>query len=740
MKKNKISISLFVEIMIFVIVVIVFNNQLFQWIKDGEIKNWQLFSQNVALGLNSDQVAEMEGKKNDKDLASYSLLRDQLMRSMELGNKEKIKWLYLMRVQNKKVIFTVDSIDEKDFGHSEPGDEYVNYPKEILDVVNDKKPKIANSYSDDWGSFFSIFVPIVDYNTGDLVGILGADIAKSDYNLLIAKKMILPITITFVAIWLLIVLIRQFNNQKILKENEVLFHVLTDGVLDAMIISNDSGKIVLWNNAAEKIFKFSKNEALNHEFFPMIIPKDELKDENNQQILNLLHHGKNLTESQVFELRLHDKFQVEFDAEIAISSVKLKSEWHLIAVIRDISENKKKNVEILRKNKEINDQSKAILNILEDVNQEKEKVREHAENLKKFEAAVNQSNEMTVFSDADGKVLWGNPAIEKMTGFSLDEVFNAKAGQLWGGLMEKEFYVKLWHRIKVEKKVFSDIIYNHRKNGEKFTSTITIYPLLDDRGEPNIFVATQRDITREVEVDRMKTDFISLASHQLRTPLSGMKWFLEMLIAGDMGKLNKEQAEAIENIDKSNERMISLVGSLLNISRIESGRIIVEPESTDFATLVKTVTDELKIKFDDKKQSLVVSVDKNSPKINIDPKLIRQVFLNLLTNANKYTPEKGEIIIFISQKDQDVLVQVSDDGYGIPEQEQRKIFEKFYRASNVVKQETDGTGLGLYLVKAIIESSNGKIWFKSKINQGTSFWFTLPLKGVKAKKGEVSLS
>ncbi len=330
--------------------------------------------------------------------------------------------------------------------------------------------------------------------------------------------------------------------------------------------------------------------------------------------------------------------------------------------------------------------------------------------------------------------------LRRMTGFSLNEVLRVKAGSLWGGLMDKKYYEKLWHTIKDEKKVFTDVIQNHRKNGELFTSTINIYPLLDEDGNSNIFVATQRDITREIEIDRMKTDFISLASHQLRTPLSGMKWFLEMLLGGDMGKLSKEQHDAIENIDKSNERMIALVASLLNISRIESGRIIVDPEPTDLVALAQGVIDELKIKYDDKKQSLIISADKNLPKINLDPKLVRQVFLNLLTNANKYTQEKGEVIIFISQKDQDVLVQVSDDGYGIPEQEQRKIFERFYRASNVVKKETDGTGLGLYLVKAIVESSGGKIWFKSQVDKGTSFWFTFPLKGVKAKKGEVSLS
>lgn len=369
-----------------------------------------------------------------------------------------------------------------------------------------------------------------------------------------------------------------------------------------------------------------------------------------------------------------------------------------------------------------------------------------ADNLEKFKLAVDSSFDHIIITDPEGIVIYANKAIEKVTGYKPEEALDKKVGVLWKGPMPPEYFKKMWDIIKNQKKPFVGEIQNKRKNGELYTSEIYISPVLDKNGEIIYFIGIEHDISKAKEIDRMKTEFISLASHQLRTPLTAMKWISEMLLSGDAGKLQKEQKEYVQNIYNSNERMIALVNSLLNISRIESGRIVVDPQPTDLGKLVKEVIVELNMKIKEKKQNLIVSVHPQLPKIKIDPKLISNIYMNLLTNAIKYTPVKGEISVFISKKGDQIVSQVSDTGVGIPHKDKDRVFSKFFRGENIIKLETDGSGLGLYLVKAVVESSNGKIWFESSEGkglpagrQGTTFWFSLPLTGIPAKKGEVIL-
>lgn len=273
----------------------------------------------------------------------------------------------------------------------------------------------------------------------------------------------------------------------------------------------------------------------------------------------------------------------------------------------------------------------------------------------------------------------------------------------------------------------SVIFYYTRKDDSKFPAAVTLTPILAN-GKVIGAVEVFRDVTKEKEIDRMKTEFVSLVSHQLRTPLSAMKWFGEMLLAGDAGPLNPEQIEMVQNIAQSNERMIALVSSLLNISRIESGKLIISLQPTQLAEVVQSIIEELKPRFATKAQTIELQIPDNLPMISSDPKLLRHVYMNFLTNANKYTPAEGIITVTLELTATEIISKVTDTGFGIPQAEQHRLFERFFRASNTAKYETDGTGLGLYFAKSVVESCGGTIGFESQEGKGTTFWFRLPLK------------
>jgi len=435
--------------------------------------------------------------------------------------------------------------------------------------------------------------------------------------------------------------------------------------------------------------------------------------------------------------------RIKLSNEIGVLSSAINSVADKILESQSNLENKViEKTEKINENKQyLEDQQKAILSILEDVEQERTVAEKQSHELKKFQLAVSRASDHIVITDPEGIVVYVNDAVKRITGFSKEEILGKKAGvkELWGGLMDLDFYKQLWKTIKTDKKSFSGEIKNKAKDGREYTAHASISPILNKKGEVIFFVGIERDITHEKEVDRMKTEFISLASHQLRTPLSAMKWFLEMLLDGDMGKLKTEQKEVVENIEKSNQRMIALVNGLLNISRIESGRIIVEPELTDLSELVNELLVELKQSAKEKQLKLTASLDKKIGELSVDPNLVREVYKNLMTNAIKYSKDGGDIKINLSKIKKEVIFEIKDSGMGIPKKEQSKIFEKFHRATNAQKTDVDGTGLGLYLAKAIAESSKGRLWFESEENKGTTFWFALPLKGMKAKKGEVYL-
>jgi PAS domain S-box-containing protein len=331
--------------------------------------------------------------------------------------------------------------------------------------------------------------------------------------------------------------------------------------------------------------------------------------------------------------------------------------------------------------------------------------------------------------------------VERITGFSPIEVIGQKAGgrENWGGQMQPAIYKKMWTTIKVEKKPFSGELVNIKKDGQLYNVFATITPVLDKDGEVQFFLGIERDITREKMIDKAKSEFVSLASHQLRTPLSAINWYTEMLLDGDAGPLTKEQKEYLHEIYTGNQRMVDLVTSLLNVSRLELGTFAIEPTEGDLVAMSQNAIKELTPLITAKKLQVTETYGKVPP-ICVDKKLMYMIFQNIYSNAVKYNPEGGKITVGIAIDKKKVIITATDTGMGIPKEEQGQIFTKLFRANNAKDSVTEGTGLGLYIVKSILDQAGGKISFTSEVNKGTTFTVTLPLTGMKPKDGTKKLT
>ncbi|MEA2097921.1 MAG: HAMP domain-containing sensor histidine kinase [Patescibacteria group bacterium] len=229
------------------------------------------------------------------------------------------------------------------------------------------------------------------------------------------------------------------------------------------------------------------------------------------------------------------------------------------------------------------------------------------------------------------------------------------------------------------------------------------------------------------KANRMKSEFVSIASHQLKAPLSGMRWAMDALLIDKNKSLSDKQLEYLKDIQESTSRMIRLINDLLDISRIESGKMDIELRKVSLSDILKTVIKELSSFALAHNVELKVDIDDNLWTVKTDAIRIKMVMQNFIDNAIKYIgSNNGLIKISLKNKEDKIVFTVKDNGIGIPQKDQKRVFDKFFRSGNVAKRQTIGTGLGLYIAKVAIESSGGNIGFDSKEKEGSTFWFDLP--------------
>lgn len=391
-------------------------------------------------------------------------------------------------------------------------------------------------------------------------------------------------------------------------------------------------------------------------------------------------------------------------------------------------------------NKSLEETKKATINILEDLEESK---REAEENRAKDEAVIESVGEGMIVTDQYGRIRKSNKQAEAILGFSEDELVGENVLDAIAVFDLKGEKIPAEDRAVLEALTTGEKIqgnyYFLSKDGRQVPVFVTASPIMIDN-QPIGVVEAFRDVTKEREVDKAKTEFVSLASHQLRTPLSAINWYTEMLLSGDAGEVSEAQRKFLKEVYNGSQRMVELVNALLNVSRIDLGTFAIDPVPTELSEIAESVLLELTAPIHAKNLKVERHYDDTIGKISADPKLIRIIIQNLLSNAVKYTPPNGMIGIDISKKGEEAIIRVYDTGYGIPKEQQGKIFTKLFRADNAREIESDGTGLGLYIVKSVMEQSGGRVWFESEEHKGSTFYVAIPLSGMKKKEGVRDLS
>ncbi|MEK7635091.1 MAG: MASE3 domain-containing protein [Patescibacteria group bacterium] len=492
---------------------------------------------------------------------------------------------------------------------------------------------------------------------------------------------------------------------KTLRASELRFRTLIKLAINPMVLTDSKGNIMLCNDATEHVFGWKESEIVGKSFVEVFI----LKNKDKEDIKNLINKDGPKSAYERHELSSIRKNGEKFTFELSSSHWETDNESFFGFLMRDITDWQEFEKTLLKKNRTL---------------------KNMVENLGIFQKAIDGAFTHIVITNEKATILYANKAVEEITGFTKEEIIG-KNPSLWGKQMPDSFYKDFWKTIKEDKKTFAGEIINKRKDGTLYDADIRVSPILDDKGNVRFFVGIERDITHEKEIDRAKTEFISLAAHQLRTPLSTISLTSEMLLKGVTGKISREGKKYLRNICFEIKDMAEMIEIFLNVSRIEMGGFQVNTESLSLIDVIEKTIKIMLPLIEKKNITFKKNYSKKPLVMNLDRKVMDAILENLFSNSIKYTHKGGEIKIKVQEKSKEVIIELLDSGIGIPKKEQSKIFTKLFRAGNVTQTKTGGSGLGLYLVKKLVDQSGYKIWFKSKENKGTTFFLSIPKTKIK---------
>jgi two-component system sensor histidine kinase/response regulator len=383
------------------------------------------------------------------------------------------------------------------------------------------------------------------------------------------------------------------------------------------------------------------------------------------------------------------------------------------------------------------------------------------EQLRKLAQAVEQSSESIVITDHDAKIEYVNQAFIDHTGFSREEAIGANPRTQNSGKTPPETYVAMWDAL-THGRTWKGVFYNKKKDGTPYTEFAVISPIRQENGTITHYVAVKEDITekeklgkelddhrnhleklvKERTVDlteardiaetanRAKSKFLSTMSHELRTPLNAVLGFGDLLKGQHFGELNPKQGEHVDHILSSGKHLLALINDILNIAKIDSGAETVDVEAVSIEEYFTNAVAVMSSQFDKKHIKVTTDIASAATMIDGDQKKLKQIMLNLLSNALKYTPEKGRVDIRAKKNKDYVRISVTDNGIGIDKKDHKVLFDEFMQVDRKRDENLGGTGIGLALTRKLVELHGGEIGVDSELGKGSTFWFTIPDKNL----------
>jgi PAS domain S-box-containing protein len=386
------------------------------------------------------------------------------------------------------------------------------------------------------------------------------------------------------------------------------------------------------------------------------------------------------------------------------------------------------NKELDKKIKDIKRSEKSMFKAFADLKEARGKSEKESH---KIAAIIANFIDPIIVIDKENKLSLLNPAAKDIFGLIDSDLGEEVSGDNnysmnnFKKIIKKDFQVKTSKELKSNNPMEEEVVINY--SGQNLTYKVITAKVTEKHNEYLGIMKIFYNLTREKMIDKLKSEFISIAAHQLRTPLSAIKWVIKMVLDGDTGPLNKDQQQLLFKGYQSNERIINLINDMLNVSRIEEGRFGYSFSDCDFREVLNIVVDSLDNLIKSKNIKFFLNIPKKMPKVHLDRQKMILVLQNLLENAVKYTPEYGKIEVTVEFGKQFLKFKIKDNGVGIPKKDQGKLFSKFFRADNVVRMQTEGSGLGLFIVRNVIKRHGGDLTFQSEEGRGTEFVFTLPL-------------